>query len=112
MSSEDDSDRDDFAKSLPTSFGGGSSSFDVNAQIERTRRIPAKKPPTKPNNDSDGASDGSDSDDDSDDEEEDEYPVSHELVFKTHERAVTTITVDPSGSRMITGSTDCTIKLH
>jgi WD40 repeat protein len=113
MSSEDDSDRDDFAKSLPTSFGGGSSSFDVNAQIERTRRIPAKKPPAKPNDDSDGASHGSDSDDDEDDdEEEDEYPVSHELVFKTHERAVTTITVDPSGSRMITGSTDCTIKLH
>jgi WD repeat-containing protein 70 len=113
MSSEDDSDRDDFAKSLPTSFGGGSTSFDVNAQIERTRRIPAKKLSTKPNNDSDGASDGSDSDDDDeDDEEEDEYPVSHGLVFKTHERAVTTITVDPSGSRMITGSTDCTIKLH
>jgi WD repeat-containing protein 70 len=114
MSSEDDSDRDDFAKSLPTSFGGGSTSFDVNAQIERTRRIPAKKPSIKPNNDSDGVSDGSDSDDDDDedDEEEDEYPVSHGLVFKTHERAVTTITVDPSGSRMITGSTDCTIKLH
>jgi WD repeat-containing protein 70 len=113
MSSEDDSDRDDFAKSLPTSFGGGSTSFDVNSQIERTRRIPAKKPSTKPNNDSDGASDGSDSDDsDDEDEEEDEYPVSHGLVFKTHERAVTTITVDPSGSRMITGSTDCTIKLH
>lgn len=111
MSSEDDSDRDDFAKSLPTSFGGGNTSFDVNAQIERTRRIPAKKPSTKPNNDSDGASDGSDSDDD-DEEDEDEYPVSHGLVFKTHERAVTTITVDPSGSRMITGSTDCTIKLH
>ena len=113
MSSEDNSNRDDFAKSLPASFGGGSTSFDVNAQIERTRRIPAKKPFTKPNNDSDGASDGSDSDDDDDeDEEEDEYPVSHGLVFKTHERAVTTITVDPSGSRMITGSTDCTIKLH
>jgi WD repeat-containing protein 70 len=113
MSSEDDADRDDFAQSLPTSFGGGSTSFDVNAQIERTRRIPAKKPSTKPNNDSDDASDGSDSDDDDEDEEEeDEYPVSHGLVFKTHERAVTTITVDPSGSRMITGSTDCTIKLH
>jgi WD40 repeat protein len=112
MSSEDDSDRGDFGKSLPTSFGGGSSSFDVNVQIERTRRIPAKKPSTKPKDDSGGASDGSNSDDDDDDDEDDEYPVSHELVFKTHERAVTTITVDPSGSRMITGSTDCTIKLH
>ncbi|OGM50162.1 WD repeat protein, partial [Aspergillus bombycis] len=62
----------------------------------------------KSESDSDNDSDDSDSDDD----DEDEFPVSHELVLKTHERAVTTLTVDPSGSRLITGSTDCTIKLH
>ncbi|KAB8250235.1 hypothetical protein BDV35DRAFT_377514 [Aspergillus flavus] len=62
----------------------------------------------KSESDSDNESDDSDSDD----EDEDEFPVSHELVLKTHERAVTTLTVDPSGSRLITGSTDCTIKLH
>ncbi len=58
-------------------------------------------------------SDGDDDDDDDDDsEEEDEYPVSHELVLKTHERPITSMTLDPSGSRLITASTDCTVKFH
>ena len=52
----------------------------------------------------------SQSDEESDFEEE--YPVSHEIVLKTHERTVTSLTVDPSGSRMISGSTDCMVKLH
>ncbi|RMZ75290.1 hypothetical protein DV738_g5550, partial [Chaetothyriales sp. CBS 135597] len=34
------------------------------------------------------------------------------VVFKTHDRAVTSITIDPAGSRMITGSNDCTLKFH
>lgn len=97
-------------QSMPTSFGGGAGGFDVDAQIEKARRI-------GPENDkaNEKATSASDSDDDSEDEEsddDDEFPTSHEIVFKTHERPVTTITVDASGSRMITGSTDCTIKLH
>ncbi|KAL8664005.1 MAG: hypothetical protein Q9202_003422 [Teloschistes flavicans] len=66
--------------------------------------------------DRDGGSDEDDEDDDEDDdeesEEEDEYPVSHELVLKTHERPITSMTLDPSGSRLVTGSTDCTVKFH
>ncbi|KAL1297642.1 hypothetical protein AAFC00_006199 [Neodothiora populina] len=58
----------------------------------------------------DGGDDDNDSDEDDDDE--DEFPVSHELLIKTHDRAVTTVTIDPSGSRLITGSNDCTLKLH
>ena len=96
---------DELQNHLPTSFGGTNAQPDISTQIERTRRISAK--PQAPKEGSSDAS--SDSDDDSD---EDEYPISHELVLKTQERAVTTITVDPAGSRMITGSTDCTIKLH
>jgi WD repeat-containing protein 70 len=92
---------------LPDSFGGSSSSFDPAAQIERTRRHAA--PENKKVSDD---SDSENSDDSQDSDDEDEFPTSHELVFKTHERAVTTITIDPAGSRMITGSTDCTIKLH
>ncbi len=59
-----------------------------------------------------------DSDDDSDrsddvsDDEDDEYPVSHELVLKTHEKSVTSISLDPAGSRMITGSLDCTVQFY
>jgi WD40 repeat protein len=96
---------------FPASFGGSNVHSDFASQIEKTRCMPAKaKIQPRKKAGSDGSNESSDSDDESDDE--DEYPISHELVFKTQERAVTTITVDPSGSRMITGSTDCTIKLH
>jgi WD repeat-containing protein 70 len=91
---------------LPSSFGGGAGEFDVDAQMEGVRRSAFQR------NDGGKASSGSDSDSDDDSEDEDEYPVSHEIVFKTQERAVTTITIDAAGSRMVTGSTDCTLKFH
>ena len=60
----------------------------------------------------DNSGSGSDSEEDDESDEDDEYPVSHELVLKTHERTVTSITADVSGSRMISSSTDCTLKFH
>lgn len=94
---------------LPASFGGGGSGVDLDAQMEGARRQAYATSKAKaPRSGSSASSD--DSDDDS--EDEDDHPGSHEIVFKTQERAVTTITVDPSGSRMITGSIDCTLKLH
>ncbi|KAK7742069.1 hypothetical protein SLS53_004655 [Cytospora paraplurivora] len=106
---------------LPTSFGKKSKEADIAAQIDRSRRT-AEKPKAQPQvkdegskggakSDSDGDSDD-DSDDSSDDDDEDEYPVSHELVLKTHDRTVTSVSLDPSGSRLATGSMDGTIKLH
>ncbi|CAG8970768.1 hypothetical protein HYALB_00001553 [Hymenoscyphus albidus] len=116
---------------LPQSFGKKTKEADVAAQIGRTKRvvdkasvqaIPAiasqeveagtesranQEPALK-----DYGSDDSDDSDDSDESEEDEFPVSHELVLKTHDRAVTTTALDPSGSRLISGSIDCTLKLH
>lgn len=53
-----------------------------------------------------------DDDDDDDSDDEDEFPVSHEMVIKTHDRPITAATLDPSGGRLITGSMDCTLKLH
>ena len=105
---------------LPTSFGKKSREADVAAQIERTKRTAgtgkqkpqpeASRPePAKPNNASDSSDDSSD--DDSDDDE-DEYPTSHEMVIKTHDRAVTSLSLDPAGGRLISGSIDCTVKLH
>ncbi len=110
MQDDGDSDNEKLKSFLPSSFGGGSNNLDLDAQIERTRRIPAKKLLKSSRSDSESGKNDSGSDDYS--EEGDEYPVSHELVFKTHERAVTSITLDPAGSRMITASTDCTVKLH
>ncbi|ROW12080.1 hypothetical protein VMCG_00534 [Cytospora schulzeri] len=106
---------------LPTSFGKKSKDTDIAAQIDRSRRT-AEKPKAQQQvkdegskggakSDSDGDSDD-DSDDSSDDDDEDEYPVSHELVLKTHERTVTSVSLDPSGSRLATSSMDGTVKLH
>ncbi|KAJ5562433.1 hypothetical protein N7535_003114 [Penicillium sp. DV-2018c] len=125
----DDFDEEAFNKFFPSSFGKQSKSVDVDSQISRSKRVDVGAPKpvanelstdkTAPSAEAAGSADeekdgDSDSDDDSDDsdEDEDEFPVSHELVLKTHERAVTTMTVDPSGARLITGSTDCTLKLH
>ncbi|KAK3202170.1 hypothetical protein GRF29_161g371583 [Pseudopithomyces chartarum] len=95
---------------VPSSFGKRDGGVDIDAQIERARRkvVDENKQAAAKEADSD-----KDSDDDSDDDEdEDEFPVSHELLIKTHDRAVTSITLDPSGTRMVTGSTDSTLKLH
>lgn len=123
-------DEEAFKRFFPGSFGKQDRSANVAAQIDKTKRTaPAselheKKPDQshsqeKAANDAQdksksgsGSESDSDSDSDSDKSDEDEFPVSHELVFRTHERAVTTITVDPAGSRMMTGSTDCSVKLH
>ncbi|KFY11035.1 hypothetical protein V492_04715 [Pseudogymnoascus sp. VKM F-4246] len=106
---------------LPTSFGKKTKEADVAAQIDRTKRnVEPTRPPgqiedskykkQEPAVKQDSSDDDSDSEDDEDDD--DEFPVSHELVLKTHDRAVTTISLDPSGSRFVSGSTDCTVKLH
>ncbi|RAL00190.1 26S protease regulatory subunit 4 [Aspergillus ibericus CBS 121593] len=127
-------DEEAFKKFFPTSFGRQEKKADVNAQIDRTKRAEVS---VKPDGDDEKAAliqeagpevnpeageenrkndsnsdDGSDDSDDDSEDDEDEFPVSHELTLKTHDRAVTTLTVDPAGSRLITGSTDCTIKLH
>lgn len=121
-------DEDDPMRSfLPAGFGKKDKRADVAAQIDRTKRKiekPTSKQITVTNageepprgqeaasKDFGSDSDDDDSDDDSDDDE-DEFPVSHELVLKTHDRAVTSVTADPAGGRLITGSLDCTLKLH
>lgn len=93
---------------LPAAFGKRSKEADIAAQMERARRPVEHKSAKKDADSSDGDSDDSDESDDDDDE----YPVSHELVFKTHQRAVTTVSLDPSGGRMATGSLDGIVNLH
>lgn len=97
---------------LPTSFGQKTKEANVAAQIDQARRQVEK--PTVPKKAASAAdSDNDDDDSDSDSEDESErFPVSHEMVLKTHDRVVTTIALDPAGSRMVTGSLDSTIKLH
>src|SRR5262245_28949450 len=99
---------------MPASFGKKDNGVDVEAQIERCRRkiVDESKQAAAKDSESDEEKDSDDDDSDDDEDDDDEFPVSHELVFKTHERAVTTISLDPSGTRLVTGSTDCSLKLH
>ncbi|KAL8883712.1 MAG: hypothetical protein Q9192_007031, partial [Flavoplaca navasiana] len=113
---------------LPGGFGKQEKEANVALQFARSKRPSQVKPESEDSKnpglraESDGAPPTQDGDidrgnDDDDDEEEDsddedEYPVSHELVLKTHERPITSMTLDPSGSRLITASTDCTVKFH
>ncbi|KAI5298340.1 hypothetical protein KEM55_003508, partial [Ascosphaera atra] len=123
-------DEEVFKKFFPGGFGKQERGPDVRTQIDRTKRKAVTKeqlesqqdsskaledektPATRPSKQEPKSDSDSDSDDDDDDEEEDQFPTSHDLTFKTHEKAVTTLTLDHAGVRMITGSADCTIKLH
>ena len=99
---------------VPTSFGKTSKEANIAAQVEKTRRQveqPAPQKQKKAASSSDSDSDSDDSDSDSEDEAE-RFPVTHEMILKTHERAVTSIALDPAGSRMLTGSLDGTINFH
>ena len=98
---------------LPSGFGKQTTQADIARQLEKAKRPKAST--TSKDAQKDRRSSGSESSEKGSEEEsdeDDEFPVSHELVLKTHDRPITTVTVDPSGSRFITGSTDCTIKFH
>lgn len=103
-------------KFMPSGFGKQTDQINRSAQLETARRA-AEKPQQEESVQDDGSnddddSDDSDDDDDDDDNPEDDYPISHELVIKTHDKAVTTMACDASGARLVSGSTDCTIRLH
>jgi WD40 repeat protein len=104
-----------------TSFGRATQETNTKRQIDHSRRqveapttsargstLPKKYAGSSDDNDDDDDDDS----DDEDDDDDDEFPVSHEMIIKTHDRAVTVATLDPSGARLITGSMDCTLKLH
>jgi len=60
--------------------------------------------------------DDDDDDDDSDDEEDlgkgGLVPCTHEAILKASPKAITAISIDPSGARLLTGGHDCSIKMY
>lgn len=99
---------------LPNGFGRQAKEADVARQLEKSKRPTTSTATVKdvPQEHRKGNDESSNDDSEDDSNEDDEFPISHELVLRTHDRPITNITVDPSGSRFITGSTDCTIKFH
>jgi WD40 repeat protein len=54
-----------------------------------------------------GAADADDDDDDDDDMDKPvQVPVSHQIALKAHTKTVTCLALDPSGSRLVSGSSD------
>ena len=97
---------------LPTSFGKQALTANIQAQIDQSKRKTINESKQLAAKGSESDRDEDSDDDDGDSDEEDEFPVSHELLIKTHDRAITSISLDHSGSRLVTGSNDCTLKLH
>ena len=107
-------DDEELRRLLPTSFGKQDRIANTAAQVAQSKRPTSTENWSKchtTRREEPPHSDASDNDTDSSDEE-DSFPTSHELLIKTHERAVTTIALDTSGVRLITGSSDCTLKFH
>ncbi|KAI1004822.1 hypothetical protein K3495_g3393 [Podosphaera aphanis] len=112
---------------LPQSFGKKTKEANIEEQISRTKRTIEKSQPNSAEEhhiekdkksplisgcSKDDSHDSEDSEDSDSSDDEDEFPVSHELVLRTHEKAATSITLDSAGGRLVTGSTDCTLKFH
>ena len=99
---------------LPSGFGKQTIEADIAQQLERSKRPRTSTAAIKESTSRERIikEEASDENSEEDSDEDDEFPVSHELTLKTHDRPITTMTVDPSGSRFITGSTDCMIKFH
>lgn len=71
-------------------------------------------PPRPPPSDRTDSDDDEDDDDDSDDEPDDlnRIPLSNEIVLKGHTKVVSSLAIDHSGSRVLSGSYDYTVRMY
>ena len=102
---EDDDDDDDIIGPLPPGFKQNSYSKNVEKEEEKSEMKKINK--------------DNDDDDDDDDEEEDEeieetpvhkIPRSHEITLKHGTKVITTLALDPSGSRLASGGYNYDVK--
>ncbi|CEI87817.1 hypothetical protein RMCBS344292_02225 [Rhizopus microsporus] len=119
------SDWDALRNFLPTSFGKQEEKKDFTQEFEKTKReaAAAKSKKDQSNGKKDGQKDSKplEKQSDDEDEEEDEVedagysfsespPISHEIKLNDHFRAVSALTLDPAGARLITGGYDYDVK--
>lgn len=122
-----DTDWDALRAFMPTSFGKQEKKKDLNQEFDKTKRdsssnvadnkralvetskgdLKVKKPEIDHDRDSD-------SDDDLDEQDNsmssNVIPTSHEIKLNDHHRTVSALTLDPSGTRLVTGSYDYDMK--
>ncbi|KAA8896804.1 hypothetical protein TRICI_006825 [Trichomonascus ciferrii] len=98
---------------LPEGFGKQASQgndFLIGERYDKARRTEYVER-LKNGGENDNKGSDSDSSDDSDDDNElEDLPTTHQLVLRGHTKKVSSISLDPSGSRLLTGSFDCTFK--
>lgn len=99
-----DDEIDELTAFMPSGFGQQPEKRDLASIFESHRRLPPKPP--KP------ADSDADSDDDDDSDDEDDFPVSHVVSFKPHTKAISSISLDPSGTRFTTSSHDTLLKIY
>jgi WD40 repeat protein len=96
---------------LPEGFGKQETKENdhlIEGRYEKARR----KEYVERLNNGGGKEDSADSDSDNSDEDNelDDLPTTHQLVLRGHTKSVSSISLDPSGSRLLTGSYDCMFK--
>ncbi|PNW83794.1 hypothetical protein CHLRE_04g217750v5 [Chlamydomonas reinhardtii] len=75
---------------------------------------PPRPPPESDDDDDDNGGGGDPAAGDEDGEEDDPYglPITHEAIMKGHTKAVACLDVEHSGTRMVTGSYDYTVRIY
>ncbi|KAG1054439.1 hypothetical protein G6F43_003551 [Rhizopus delemar] len=121
-SGSDSADWDALREFLPTSFGKKEERQDFTKEFEKTKRETAAIKPKSNTEDRKNGTKEQNQEDfaDSEDGEESEVevgysfsespPVSHEIKLNDHFRAVSALTLDPAGTRLISGGYDYDIK--
>ncbi|KAK4516370.1 uncharacterized protein ATC70_011341 [Mucor velutinosus] len=119
-----DADWDALRAFMPSSFGKQEQKKDVSFEYEKTKREDAvaaaskqaRKKEKDTTNNAKNKSDDSDNDSDDDSDNDPEYtssdvlPTSHEIKLSDHHRTVSALTLDPSGTRLVSGSYDYDMK--
>ncbi|KAF8443480.1 WD40-repeat-containing domain protein [Terfezia claveryi] len=98
---------------LPAAFGKQTGARDRAVEFDKTKRGGASEEKGKgkeKEKDKQQMKRESSDDDDDDASDEDEFPTSHELVLKAHTKTVSSISLDPSGTRVVTASHDHMVK--
>ncbi|KAI9207280.1 WD40-repeat-containing domain protein [Polychytrium aggregatum] len=105
---------DDVIGPMPASDDGQEEEVSANASLNSKGQV-RQDNAENDDDDDDKDDDGDDDDDNSDDAEADAgprplVPISSHIALKSHSRPVTSISLDPAGSRLITGGRDCCVK--
>lgn len=106
--SGDDDENVDIANVVGVSaFGVKAATTDLDAAYARTKRnVKIDTEDALPKRTRKDQASDEDSIEDSSDEDELAFPTSHEIVLEKHTRVVSGLTIDPSGSRIVSGGHD------